>query len=391
MVILLLANNGLQAQPYIPADDDVILEQLPQTLFPSAFVKKIRTLRTALEKEPNNWERAKELSQTYLNLAKRQSDPRYMGYAQAVLSPWWKLKNPPAHALLLRAVILQKQHDFAAAKQDLERVLQQQRDHPQALLTLATIESVQADYQDAIQHCQRLLKQSSLLLSIVCQSIPLSLTGKEKLSYQLLKNVLHESQYLEQQQRVWAWTALAEIAWRMGEPGQAQEHFLIAFKHDENDMYLLRVYADFLLQQNRPEKVVDLIDVETSSDALRLRLALAEKKLHNNSGRLDRYIAQLKARFAANHLRGSALHQGDEARFNLWLLNKPEAALALAKQNWAVQKESSDTYILLQSAQAAGDKKMVLKVKQWLKTKGTHDRLIDQILSSDAVQNNIIF
>jgi hypothetical protein len=54
-------------------------------------------------------------------------------------------------------------------------------------------------------------------------------------------------------------------------------------------------------------------------------------------------------------MRGDNTHQGDEARFLLYLLKQPEPALALAKRNWAVQREPRDARILLESALAAGN------------------------------------
>jgi hypothetical protein len=36
-------------------------------------------------------------------MARSESDPRYNGYAEAALRPWWSLPHPPNSVLLLRA------------------------------------------------------------------------------------------------------------------------------------------------------------------------------------------------------------------------------------------------------------------------------------------------
>jgi hypothetical protein len=146
------------------------------------------------------------------------------------------------------------------------------------------------------------------------------------------------------------------------------------------DMYLHKVYADFLLQQQRPDEVIQLIDSDTQVDSLLLRLTLAEQM--TGAAKLTKHIAILKERFKANRKRGSTLHQGDEARFLLYLLNQPQAALKLAKQNWQVQRESPDTYILLQSAIMTNDFATIEGIEYWLAKQGTEDVLIKQMLAT---------
>jgi hypothetical protein len=124
--------------------------------------------------------------------------------------------------------------------------------------------------------------------------------------------------------------------------------------------------------------VINLIDSETQNDSLLLRLAIAEKITH--SAQLTDHITLLNERFKANRKRGSTLHKGDEARFMLHLLNQPLSALQLARQNWQVQRESADTYILLQSAIAANNIEAIKQVENWLTKQGTEDVLIKEIL-----------
>ncbi|MCF6251916.1 MAG: hypothetical protein L3J75_11705 [Methylococcaceae bacterium] len=379
-IFLIALTTMIHAKPFIPEDDQLVLQRLPEQLFQSASSTKIKQLRSQLKTNPEDWLSASQLAQYYIDLSKAYSDPRYMGYAQAILNPWWQVPRPRTEALILRAIIRQNAHDFTNAITDLDQILSVQPGHIQANLIKATIATVQGDYQIAIQHCQQLMRRASMVLSLACQSGPASLSGQAETSYQLLHQVLSVATDIPEKEKIWAWTLLAEIAWRQGNYNSADQHFKTAMQINASDSYLLKVYAEFLLQQHRPLEVIKLIDNETKIDSLLLRLALAKKMTH--SKQLAKYIDLLSERFRANRKRGSVLHQGDEARFKLHLLNQPHAALQLAKQNWQLQREPADTYILLQSAILANDMEAVQNIKQWLSKKGTDDELIKQILST---------
>jgi hypothetical protein len=81
------------------------------------------------------------------------------------------------------------------------------------------------------------------------------------------------------------------------------------------------------------------------------------------------------------------VHVREEARFTLHLLNDPNAALKLARENWGVQKEPADIRILLEAALAAHDAAEADAARDWLKKTGLEDFQIGQI-SSDAMQPN---
>ncbi len=380
LILLLAILETIQAKPFIPEYDNQVLERLPGQLFQSESSAKIKQLKTQIKSHPNDWSSASQLAQHYIDLAKTQADPRYMGYAQAILNPWWQKPQQSSQALIMRAVIRQNAHDFKGAIEDLDQILNVQPGHVQANLIKATIATVQGNYPLAIQHCRQLMRRSSMFLALVCQSTPASLSGNAEITYKLVHQILSTTASMPEKQNVWAWTSLAENAWRLGYFNAADQHFQSALKIGVRDNYLLRVYADFLLQQHRPHDVIKLIASETRIDSLLLRLALAEQM--TLSEQLSNHIALLNERFEANRNRGSSLHKGDEARFRLLLLNQPQTALQLARQNWQFQRESADTYILLQSAIAANDSEMIQKVKHWLSEQGSEDVLIKQILAT---------
>ena len=125
--ILLLVTNG-SAAPYTPASDNEVLERLPFKPGDPA-IREIRALRATLSRDPQNLDLAIRLAQQYFGQATAQGDPRYVGYAQAALKPWWDLPQPPTSVLLMRATLLQYRHDFAGALADLEQALKRDPAH----------------------------------------------------------------------------------------------------------------------------------------------------------------------------------------------------------------------------------------------------------------------
>ena len=76
------------------------------------------------------------MATAYIRASRVEGDPRFLGYAQAALGPWWTQPAAPTTVLVLRATIRQSRHEFDAAVADLDRVLQRDPKHAQALLTV---------------------------------------------------------------------------------------------------------------------------------------------------------------------------------------------------------------------------------------------------------------
>ncbi len=193
-----------------------------------------------------------------------------------------------------------------------------------------------------------------------------SLNGRAEQAYDTLLRALKDAPETSdtQEERLWALTLLGEIAARTGKVRAAELHFEEALTLGPNDAYLLGAYTDFLLDQDQAEKVRNLLLGHTRVDGLLLRLALAEQRLA--APRLAECVESLRARFAASRMRGDRLHQGEEARFTLWLLGQSDVALHLARSNWAVQREPRDARILLEAALAAGDLEAARPVLEFL-------------------------
>lgn len=378
--LVLLAHalsSGAYAAPYIPSAGNKVVERLPSRTEPKQ--RELASLRAALNKNPSDLPLAASLARRYIELARGDGDPRYLGYAQAALGPWWKQPQPPAEVLVLRATLRQSTHQFDAALADLAAVLRQDADNPQAWLTQATVQSITGDFDAARASCMRLHARAPALVVQTCVSSVGSVSGAAAGSYADLRRALARQPEAAPEIRVWVVTLLAEMAARLGQDAAAEAHFREALTYDSTDSYLLAAYADFLLDHQRAPEVVTLLKGTTRADALLLRYALALKAL--GSPDAARHTTVLRNRFEAAMLRADTLHQREQARFELGLRNDPAAAVRLAKLNWAVQKEPADLRILAEAAATSGDAEAAKLVRDWIRASEIEDRTLQAALA----------
>jgi tetratricopeptide (TPR) repeat protein len=344
----------VRSEPYLPQDEGEVLEKLRATAFdPGAH--EIRELRARLTSEPTNLSLACQYARCCIERSRTEADPRFVGRAEAALAPWWSLPTPPIEALVLRATLKQSQHEFTNALADLDLAARIAPGNPQVWLTRVTILTVLGDYADAHRACLPLAELAPGLIALTAAANVSSLNGSAASASGLLRNALTANSSASPDEKEWALTALAEAEGRLGQAEAAETDFKSALALGQHDPYLLGAYADLLLDKGRAPEVAEMLKNETRADALLLRLALAESAIHPPPPDFREHLAALSARYEAGHLRGDFVHQREEARFDLWLLKKPRAALQLAQTDWQVQHEPADVRILLEAALAAGD------------------------------------
>ena len=381
LVALLLACHGSTAlaAPFVPQEDNQVLERLP--LRPNDPVaRELRDLRRQLRADPRNVSIATSLARRYYDMVGEEGDPRYLGYAQSALAPWWDLPEPPVEVQVLRAGLGQFRHDFAGALADLSSVLRREPGHAQARALRATIYIVQARYQEASADCARLRGATSDLISTGCSAMVEGLTGKLDTAQQRLADALNAHADASPTEKLWVLIRLAEMAQRQERPLVAESFFRQALSLGISDTFLLAAYADFLLDHRRFGEVVALLKDKTPSDGLLLRLVIAETQLKVPGA--DSRADVLAARYEAAQLRGDTVHQQEEARFRLQIRNDEKNALVLAQENWKVQKEPRDARILLEAALAAKAPAAAAPVLQWLKESRIEDKRLRDLAGS---------
>jgi tetratricopeptide (TPR) repeat protein len=367
---LALLPAAVFAAPFVPASDGVVLERLPEKGDPALL--QLKRMRSALSANPRDVELAVRVARRALEAARTLGDPRFLGQAQAALGPWWSGDDVAPVALLVRATLKQSQHDFRGALADLDRLLARDPGHDQARLTRATVLAVVGRYADARRDCAAIATRTARLVFAGCDATPASLSGNSGPAYDALERSLASSGS-NPGLRQWGLTLAAEIAARRGDFIAAERHFREASVLDPRDAYLKGAYADFLLDRDRPRDVLPMLEAETRNDGLLLRLALAEQRLPERRQAFDRNRADLAARFDGARQRGDRVHLREEARFRLDIEHDGPRALALARDNWSMQREPADLRILIDAARAARDVESLQMAVDWMTSNHVED------------------
>lgn len=365
LLTFLLAVPALTA-PRTPTDDVIVIERLPFRARDTA-ARQLAELRANALKAPDDAIASVTLAQAYFDLAQARGDPRYVGYADAIVARFGTQMTPDL--LLMRGMLRQYRHDFAAALADFAAALALDPDRAGAHAWRGAIYLVEAQYANAREECAALLRLQRPVLHGGCAGLVQAYTGQLAGGYATLQQALAIAR--DDDQRRWLLTRLGEVAAWQGQPAKAERHYREALALGQDDGYLLAAWADFLLDNMRPAEVAKVLASWEASDGLLLRLTEAEALLQLPAA--SAHIQALDDRFAAAKLRGDTTHRAEEARFQLRLRKNPGLAMQLASANYQEQKEPRDARVLLESALVAKDGDGAKAARDWLQSSGFED------------------
>ena len=335
----LLSGGSAFAAPWRPTDDGQVLERLPTG-----------SPRAATAVAPGDPARAAALARGYIEQSRREGDPRFLGYAEGVLRPWWTQAAPPEPVLLLRATLLQSRHHFAESLRDLDALLAANPRNGQALLTRATVLRVQGRYAEAEASCAALDPIASAFVTDLCIASVRSLNGQLAGMASALDAMEADSRSQPPALQAWFHAERGDMAERLGKDAEALQHYRAALAANPDDPLVRAAAADVLLRLHRPAEVLQLTGDAPLADVLRLRVALARRALGSPDPALE---AALADSYAASRRRGEDVHLREEARYTLEVLGDAPRALELARQNWATQREPADARVLAAAEHAA--------------------------------------
>jgi Tfp pilus assembly protein PilF len=352
-----------QAAPFTPTADTQVLATVPaRASDPRA--RELTTLRQTWRAQPKDVAASVALARRYFEEVAAEGDPRYVGYAQATLQPWWASPEPPPPVRVMRAKLLQFEHRFDAALADLNAVVKAEPNNVDAWSWRTAVLMVQANYNEARQSCERLARLTTPLVAVACQAQVDATTGQADAAAQALNAALRQHRDASPAERLWSLTRLAELQERRGDFAAAEAAFREAVGLAVPDVYLLAAYADFLLDRGRPAEVLSLLKGRERADLLLLRVVQAAKAAKDpNAAALARTLA---ARFDAARLRGDTTHRKEESRFVLGVQGDTARALVLAQENFAEQREPVDARVLLEAALAARNATAAAPALAWM-------------------------
>jgi tetratricopeptide (TPR) repeat protein len=354
-----------QAAAYIPSSDSTVLAEIPAgTRYADVSARRLAAGRVDV---------AIPLAQFYIQQSRISGDLRYLGYAEAVLTPWVKQSAPVPDVLVLQATLQQSRHDFDGSLATLARALSARPNDPQALLIRATVLRVLGRYSEAGAACEQFAGLVEPRLGALCIQSLRGLNGHLESAYTALMQV--SSQGWLNSEKSWLYSELGEMAVRLGQDADAERWFQQDLNLVPADFYVRAAYADLLLRQGRPGEALALLQGRESFEPLLLRIAIAQRQLHDQ--RQAQSSARLRAAFAAETQRGEAVHRREQARFLLEVEGQPKLSLAAALENWAVQREPDDVLVLVKAAKAAADPAAAEPALDFMRTRGLRDVRVD--------------
>ena len=394
-LLIALCPGWAIAAPFVPTSDAQVLERLPsRSTDPRA--RELQELRAAWRSQPQDVVAAVNLARAYFNAVAAEGDPRYIGYAQAALAPWWTLPSPPDDVRVLRAILRQFDHRFDASLVDLDAVVTSNPKNAEAWSWRAAIHMVQANYPQARISCEALAPLTSALIAAACAAQVDATTGRTAEAAAALRKALQvattssaSEPKAKAEQRLWVLTRLAETEERRGAYAEAEAAFREAVSLNINDIYLQAAYADFLLDQGRAAEVPALLKDRGRADVLLLRQALAAQALGApDAAALSR---ELGARFDAARLRGDTTHRKEESRYvrSLTGPSRADTALKLAIENFAEQREPADARILLEAAIAAKQPAAAEPALQWMAKSGIDSMALKKLTAQLASMSGV--
>lgn len=325
------------AETYKPARADEILEVLPRGFSVPPGDRQLPP---------------EKLAELRLQQGKKTGDPRAYGEAEAALRPWWDDPKPPVAIRMMRATILQFNHQFAASLKDLDQVLAEAPDATDAQIMKAMILMTTARYPAAQAVCESITGRRPLLrMACAANAKSLAQIGTADEQHRDLERLVTLADFLGSQEKdilPWVLTTAGDIAHRAGDNDRAEGLYRRSLQLEPEDLYTITSLADALLDMDRPAEVFPLTDDRRDQDGLLLRLALAAKR----AGRADaqELASVLGDRFAAAKARGGARHWREEAYYHLLVVDDAEEAMALARTNYETQKEPIDRRLLTEAA-----------------------------------------
>lgn len=369
--------HAQQRPPYLPASPDVVLQHVPPTTDPR--VRHFDQLRSDFSKHPQDVKKAVALALAYIDYGRSTGDARFLGRAMAVITPFMATPEPPIPVLLAHATIQQSRHLFQASREELAAILKRDPGSAQGWLTLATVAMVQGDHALANTACVHLANVSSDFMGIICTASLRALSGQARQAYTLLSLEEDPGPKAPPEIRAWIEGLMADTAARFGDATSAEAHFRSALQFTPGDNFLLADYGEFLLDQGRPQAALDLLGSDRQSDTSMLVTVAAEAALGLPQLKADE--SNMDARFLSMEQRGDHVFLREQSGYLLHVKHDPQAALALAEQNWKVQRAPKDVRVYLEAALAAHQPAAAKPVLDFIASTHLSDVTIDPLVA----------
>jgi len=162
--------------------------------------------------------------------------------------------------------------------------------------------------------------------------------------------------------------------------GNVTVHVLDYFTGGVDNSWMSQVVKQF--QAKYPN--IKVLDTTRPSVGVLLRRAIAQSRTH--AGHMPDSLAELEERLNVSAQRGERTHLREEARLALEFphdgADGRQAALALARDNFNVQRETEDIRLFARAVVVTRDPAALATLKEWLQHSHYEDIVVAQLLRS---------
>lgn len=309
--------------------------------------------------------------------ARTDRDPRYAGRAEALLAARLRSPDPPVALLIAQADLLQQRHAFPAALETLDRVIGRVPGDAGARLMRAQLRIVTGEFAEARSDCTAVIAAGDTAAGSVCLAQVEAVTGSPRAT-QLCALVLAWARHLAPEVAAWGHAVCAELAQRGGDTAGAEKALRAGLAISPRDEFMRVALVDLLLARGAAREALPLLELERPSAAMLLRRVLALNASGMHPGQA---LAELRELIALAVRRGERVHLREEALLALEVEQDYPKALALAQQNFALQKELADVRLLARAAKAARSTSAERELRRWVEALGYSDVVVRELLT----------
>ena len=278
----------------------------------------------------------------------------------------------PSRSGIAAADEAQLRHDFAAARSELDRLLAADPRDLEARLMSANLRLLAGEFDGARADCQRVLETGALYVGTIC--LASTQTGRNSVQRgRAMIAALGDHGEAANELQVWRLLTEADLASRAGDDDAARALLERAHALDPAHEEALTQLASQLLDAGEPQRALVLASAPGASPSrlvVRLRAAIAL-----GDPRAAKWHHELDEVLAADRRRGIPPHLREEAELALYVDGDYAAALALARQNFATQRDTRDLRLLAAAAKAQGDRAAIAELRGWMAETGFEDRV----------------
>ena len=241
----------------------------------------------------------------------------------------------------IKASLLQRNHDFEAAKEQLVTL-----NTPQSKLLLASVYNNLGQFENSLQTCKSLVSHSAHLVALTCMLDARFQQSPSVKWYQQLTQLRRVAKYESAQVLEWVDQTLAFMALALNNPTAALTH-LPAEELDQVSVASASLWAQAQLALGQYNYVIDTLGPVANTaaemdDGILIMLAQAEQHTGNDT----RWQKQAQQRIAMREWRKDWSHAAYIARYYLEVKQDADKAHHFAQVNWQYAKGLEDKQLL---------------------------------------------